>query len=205
RDDPLSSPGQTLGTMAYMSPEQARGEELDARSDLFSFGIVLYELITGRSPFPGRTSALITDAILHSLPVAPRRLNPACPAELEPVVDKALEKARNLRYQGAAEMLADLRRVRRDTPSGVAPAAASGRTGDARFAHRRGAWVGGAAAVVAAVVGVALFLMSRRAPALTERDSIVLADFANTTGEPVFDGTLRQALAVQIERSPYMQ
>jgi tetratricopeptide (TPR) repeat protein len=204
RDDPLSSPGQTLGTMAYMSPEQARGEDLDARTDLFSFGIVLYELITGRHAFPGRTSAMVSDAILHAIPVAPMRLNPDCPPELEHVVNKALEKDRTLRYQSAAEMMADLRRVRRDTTSGGVPVASgAGRTVVRRLAGARRTWIG-AAVLVAAVAAAAFLLNTRRAPALTERDSVVLADFANTTGEPVFDGTLRQALAVQIEQSPFM-
>ncbi|PYQ17616.1 MAG: hypothetical protein DMF80_00145 [Acidobacteria bacterium] len=203
-DDSLSSPGMALGTMAYMSPEQARGEDLDARTDLFSFGVVLYELITGRHAFSGRTSAVIFDAILHAAPVAPVRLNPNCPPELEHIVNKALEKDRSLRYQSAAEMLADLKRMRRDSGSGVTVAASGARTSGVRqLAWNRQAWVG-AAALIAVIAVVAFFLNSRRAPALTERDSLVLADFVNTTGDPVFDGTLRQALAVQIEQSPFL-
>jgi tetratricopeptide (TPR) repeat protein/predicted Ser/Thr protein kinase len=203
-DDPLSSPGMALGTMAYMSPEQARGEDLDARTDLFSFGVVLYELVTGRHAFSGRTSAVIFDAILHSAPVAPVRLNPNCPPELEHIINKALEKDRALRYQSAADVLADLKRMRRDSGSGATVAASATRTSAVRrLAGNRHAWAG-AAALIAAIAVVAFLLNSRRAPALTERDSLVLADFVNTTGEPVFDGTLRQALAVQMEQSPYL-
>ncbi|MGA9886469.1 MAG: protein kinase [Candidatus Acidiferrales bacterium] len=200
----LTRPGTAIGTITYMSPEQVRGEELDGRTDLFSFGVVLYEMVTGVLPFWGDTSGLIADAILNRTPVAPVRLNPNISPKLEEVVNRALEKDRKLRYQHAADMQAELQRLKRDSDSShSAVAAGEARLKPTRTSTRWGAVTGATLLVIALAVGGWLFF-SRKAHALTDKDTIVLADFTNTTGDPVFDGTLRQGLSVQLEQSPFL-
>jgi tetratricopeptide (TPR) repeat protein/predicted Ser/Thr protein kinase len=202
----LTTPGATVGTVAYMSPEQARGEELDARTDLFSFGAVLYEMATGRMAFPGNSAAVIHDAILNRAPTPLVRVNPDFPPELERIVDKALEKDRKLRYQSAAEIRTDLQRLKRDSESGrtaLAPAE-TGLKPVLKSTWPRWAVVTGAVVLIIGLAVGGWLFYSRKAHALTEKDTIVLGDFANTTGDAVFDGTLRQGLQVQLEQSPFL-
>jgi tetratricopeptide (TPR) repeat protein/predicted Ser/Thr protein kinase len=204
-EDLLTTPGAAVGTVAFMSPEQVRGEELDPRSDLFSFGLVLYEMAAGRPAFPGNTSGVITEAILNRAPVPLVRYNPEIPPKLEEIINKALEKDRKLRYQSAAEMRADLQRLKRDSDSGraaVATAAAELKPA-VKSTWFRWAISGAIILVIGLTLGGWLFF-SRRAHALTDKDTIVLADFTNTTGDTVFDGTLRQGLSVQLEQSPFL-
>ena len=203
----LTSPGTMLGTVAYMSPEQIRAQELDARTDLFSFGAVLYEMASGRMPFEGSSSGEICGAILHQEPASEtsQQVSPA----LSSVIRKALEKNRNLRYQSAAEMRADLQRLKRDTETGR-PASGSDYAGNAGLA-RSGPALKPAriayfavAAIAVALIGGGLYYRSHRPKALTDKDTVMLADFANSTGDAVFDGTLRQGLAAQLEQSPFL-
>src|SRR5271166_1532984 len=203
----LTSPGSTVGTVAYMSPEQVRARELDGRTDLFSFGATLYEMATGVLPFHGESSGVIFSCILNDQPTSPQRLNPALSFEVERIINKALEKDRNLRYQSAAEMRADLQRLKRDTESGLIAAASSGKVA----AHQTSTTqrkilpiVALVTVVLAAVTGGGLYYRSHLTKPLNEKDTVVLADFANSTGDPVFDDALKTALSVALKQSPFV-
>jgi serine/threonine protein kinase/tetratricopeptide (TPR) repeat protein len=230
----LTSPGAMLGTVAYMSPEQVRAKELDARTDLFSFGAVLYEMATGKLPFDGGSSGEICGSILHDEPLPPSQVNAQISVGLETVIIKALEKDRNLRYQHASELRADLQRLKRDsdsshylaavvpeTEAGAGPIRVESRSASSQQrvepSHVTGAeppgqenrgypWkiVAIIVLVLAAIVAGGLYWRSRRAPILTEQDTVVLADFNNTTGDAVFDDTLKQAIAAQLGQSPFL-
>ena len=247
-DPNLTSPGSAVGTVSYMSPEQARAKDLDSRTDIFSFGVVLYEMATGQMPFRGESTAEIFDAILNRVPTVPVRLNSQLPAKLEDIINKALEKDRNLRYQHAADMRTDLQRLKRDTDTGrtgavtsgampvvhdsgsqqsVAAVPGSGSTPATIAAPSSGSisavaapvsgngkiWkilLAAAVVIIAGLVAYSFYLRSRSgttatngAP-LTEKDTVVLADFDNKTGDPVFDDALKQALAVQLGQSPFL-
>ncbi len=195
----LTAPGASVGTVAYMSPEQLRGEAVDARSDLFSFGLVLFELATGRPAFSGGTTVAIAAAILHHTAVTPSTLRPGLSPRIDEVVLKALEKDRVLRYQSAAEMRADLQRVKRDSSAAVVPPP---RSMSRRFPSRPA--LAAVAAVIAVSLAAGIFSRRRPAPLLTDTATLVLADFVNTTGDPVFDDTLRQGLSVQLQQSPFL-
>jgi serine/threonine protein kinase/tetratricopeptide (TPR) repeat protein len=195
----LTGPGSMMGTVPYMSPEQVRAQHLDARTDLFSFGVVLYEMATGALPFRGESSGVIFDSILNRAPVPPVRLNPDLPAELERIIGKCLEKDRNLRYQHASEIRTDLQRLRRDKTASFGPTATTG------IAKHWKATIPAAALVLLAAGYVYFHRAFHVTPKLTDKDTIVLADFENKTGDPVFDGTLREGLAIQLEQSPFLK
>ena len=200
--DHLTSPGTAVGTIAYMSPEQVCAKELDSRTDLFSFGAVLYEMTTGTLPFRGESTGIVFDAILNRAPLPPLRLNPDVPPKLEDIVNKALEKDRNLRYQSAADVRTDLQRLKRDSESGHSAAASSG-----TLAAPHGKVWNFAVPIltVALLVAGGLYYRShQQRTRLTDKDTIVLADFANSTGDAVFDDALKTALNVSLRQSPFL-
>ncbi len=196
-EEHLTSPGTAVGTIAYMSPEQARAKELDARTDLFSLGAVLYEMASGKLPFNGESTAVIFEAILNRIPVPLQQLNRLVPADLERIVNKCLEKDRNLRYQHASDVRTDLQRLKRDTESGrmAAPPAQKSKLWKIFVS---------AGVVVVALIGGGIYYRWHRTKPLTEKDTVVLADFDNKTGDTVFDDALKQALAVELGQSPFL-
>ncbi len=209
-EEHLTSPGATVGTVAYMSPEQVRAKELDARTDLFSFGAMLYEMATGTLPFRGESSGVIFREILDSSPTPAVRLNPDLPLELERIVNRALEKDRNLRYQHASDIRAELERLKRDTETGRVLATSSGSMPAVQVsqvpAAKGNLWKIAVPSVVVAIALIAggLYYRSHRTKPLTDKDTIILADFDNKTGDSIFDDTLKTALNVSLNQSPFL-
>jgi len=232
----LTTPGMALGTVAYMSPEQVRAKDLDARTDLFSFGVVLYEMATGTPPFRGESTGVVFEAVLNRMPVPAVRLNPEVPGELERIISKCLEKDRDMRYAHADDIRTDLQRLKRDRElawsapssntfnagksavetgcrdssarSDIHVSVTSSTTPGTDTARERSArpWIL-IAAVMTVVVALGVgwhYFRSQPTPLLTERDTILITDLTNNTGDPVFDNTLKQALTVQLEQSPFL-
>ena len=199
--DQLTTLGTTIGTVSYMSPEQARGQEIDARSDLFSAGVVLYEMATGQLPFQGATAATIFEGLLTKEPPPPSQVRAGIPPEFDHIVQKALEKDQHTRYQGAAELRADLKRLRRAVSTSHEPV--SPQPPRVNSGWRRRTWIG-APLVLAALVGGFIFYRSIATPALTAKDTVVLAMVVNRTGDTMFDDTLGEALALQLRQSPFL-
>lgn len=190
--------GMVMGTPRYMSPEQARGEKMDARTDIFSLGVLIYEMLAGRPPFAGSTAGELIAAILRDEPPPLADDLPGTSLELVQIIDKALSKERAERYQTAADLLADLNRLKRRIESGVKP------DKPVNTARRRVALSALIVFVVLVIVAFAGWFYSKREPVLTAKDTIVLADFDNRTGDDIFDGTLKQGLAIQLQQSPFL-
>jgi serine/threonine protein kinase/tetratricopeptide (TPR) repeat protein len=198
----LTRLGTAIGTITYMSPEQVRGEELDARTDLFSLGAVLYEMVAGVRPFRGETSGVIAEAILNRTPVAPARLNPDLSPKLEEMINKALEKDRKLRYQNAADIRADLQRLKRDSDSSRSTVVSIAPRSAPRLP--KGSMMVGTSLLVIGLAICGWLYNTSRAHTLSETDTVVIADFSNSTGDAVFDDTLKQALSVSLRQSPFL-
>jgi len=202
-DDSISIAGVISGTPAYMSPEQIRGDDLDARTDVFSLGLLFYEMATGQKAFPERTAGRVVDAILNKAPIPVRSVNPEIPAELETLIHRLIEKTRELRYQSAADIRSDLQRLQRSSDPNRSVGTLVGSTW-ALVKSDRWATAGGAAITIVALAIGGWVFFPRKTHALTDKDTIVVADFQNTTGDSVFDGTLRQGLSIQLEQSPFL-
>ena len=206
-DQYLTSPGMMLGTVAYMSPEQVRAKELDSRTDLFSFGAVLYQMATGKMPFTGDSSAELTSAILRDQPPPPSQVSLLILPELEAIITKALEKDRELRYQHASDIRTDLQRLKRDSESGRCVAVSSGSVKKPQakpLPRKRKHWVVMACVVLAALLAGGVFLRWHRPQGLSDKDTVVVADFDNSTGDAVFDDALKTALMVSLNQSPFL-
>ena len=200
----LTMPGATVGTVAYMSPEQVRAEELDCRTDLFSFGTVLYEMVTGSLSFRGRSSGVVFDSILNREPVPAVSLNPDLPVELGRVIAKCLEKDRHLRYQHASEIRADLQCLSRDTAVATSSAGTL-KMHEAPRVTTKTVWtIVGTVLVFVSLAAAGLYYRVHRQKPLTAKDTIVIADLANYTGDGVFDETLKTALKVSLRQSPFL-